>query len=122
MEDRDDITMHLTPDPSAIRVLGRASGHVSTLCGNVAVSWSTNGGAVFALNATVPHNCGRARVVLPVVESLGVAVWLCVNGDRVVEEAVGAEMGAPRLAPDRKSVEVVVSGGRTDLRLESCEV
>lgn len=37
----DEITMHVTPDPYAVRVLGQASGTVATMCGQLAVEWRT---------------------------------------------------------------------------------
>jgi len=37
--DADEITMHITPDPHAVRVLGQASATVATMCGPLAVEW-----------------------------------------------------------------------------------
>ena len=69
----EEITMHVVPDPHAVRVLGRASARVRTMCGDVVVEWHVvsdgGGGKVFAMNATVPHNCGRARLVLHVPDA-----------------------------------------------------
>ena len=133
-----EVTMHVTPDPHAVRVLGQASGTVATMCGMVAVEWRAvpgPGTPHFAMAATVPHNCGRARLVMHVPEALAASDALCVGTDLAgtggyLVGGHGAEPGArgglprnvfdARLAADNKTVDVVVGGGRVDLKLGRC--
>jgi hypothetical protein len=131
VEERAAVTMHVTPDPHAVRVLGQASGVVKTMCGAVAVEWHTNRGQHFAMNASIPHNCGRARLVLHVpVPEEGMGT-LCIGDYRVVAAGTEADERAAsqvlprnvfstRLAEDAKTVDVVVGGGRSELKLERC--
>ena len=78
-EETNEITMHVTPDPHAVRVLGQAAATVATMCGQVAVQWHTVPGKHFAMTATVPHNCGQARLVLHVPEAFAATDALCVG-------------------------------------------
>ncbi len=118
----EEITVHLTPDPHAVRVLGQASGRVMTQCGEVSVAWRARGDS-FAMNATMPHNCGRARLQMHVVGAAA-AAQCCVSGFPVHGGPDDATL--PRhvfrvdLAPDGTTVDVVVGGGRSHLVLAPC--
>jgi hypothetical protein len=53
-------------------MLERASSTAKTTCGQLSVAFDSRGGAAvpgehFAVTATVPHNCGHARLVLHVL-------------------------------------------------------
>ena len=170
--------MHVVPDSHAVRVLGRASARVRTMCGDVVVEWHVvsdgGGGQVFAMNATVPHNCGRARLVLHVPDAdvrkpllsgssgsssdrttVDSTAALCADGHvyrfSVEEDGVKRKGGAgrweeeedeeeeeelrrgmdgtlhvpdlprnvasARIGQGRKTVDVVVGGGRSELKL-----
>ena len=113
-------TMHIVPDAEAVRVLGQAYAKVETMCGDVQVAWKRHVDR-FDMNASVPHNCGRARLVLHVPESLrGNAnnVSLCVGG---------LVVGAPSSTAvhwdgiEKNRVAVTVPGGSVQLSLCRCK-
>lgn len=118
--------MHVTPDPHAVRVLGQASGQVETMCGQVAVEWRAVPGERFEMTAVVPHNCGQARLVLHVPDAFHASEALCVGSYRVGGDEAEARGEMPRnvfraeMAPCNKTVDVVVGGGRLDLKLGRC--
>ena len=125
--DRSQITMHITPDPHAVRVLGRASAWVGTTCGEVSVSWAARD-TRFEMNATVPHNCGHARLQLHIPETKTPAdarSGLCV-GEYHLDQNEAEQNEFPRNvfgvyeAPDGRSVHVLVGGGRSELQLRHC--
>ena len=73
-------TMHVTPDSHAVQLLGQASGKVQTMCGDVEVDWQHAPGKYFAMNAQIPHNCGRAKLVLYVpTPATSEQSTMCVN-------------------------------------------
>ena len=116
--------MHVAPDLHTVRVLGRASGTVKTTCGQVSVA--SRGGARRALRGDLPHNCGHARLALHVPEAFDASDALCVGTYRLGGDATQASSGLPRnvfraqLAPDSKTVDVVMGGGRLELKLGRC--
>jgi hypothetical protein len=131
----DEVTMHVTPDPHAVRVLGRASAAVATMCGQVSVAWRVVPGGSdgrFEMSAVVPHNCGRARLVLHVPDALLDATGapesaLCVGGYRLggggeaaAGNALPRNVFRAQLAPGNKTVDVFVGGGRVELALGRC--
>jgi hypothetical protein len=118
--------MHVTPDAHAVHLLGQASGKIKTMCGEVVVTWQHAPGQHFAMSARIPHNCGHARLVLHFPASVEVSS-LCVGDYRVVDTTTETsplqglppnifhvEMG------EEKTVNVVVGGGQTDLKLQQC--
>ena len=126
--DSTETTIHITPDRHAVRVLGRASARLGTMCGEVSVDWVAVRGSHFAMNATVPHNCGRAHLLLHVPETLVTAGAmlpdLCV-GDYRVSGVDGQAF--PRNVFDIRAgesgdsvVHVLVGGGRSELKLSHC--
>ena len=117
--------MHVTPDPHAVRVLGQASGTVATMCGPVSVEWRAVPGEHFEMSARIPHNCGQARLELHVPDALD-PDSLCVGSHRIGSGEAEAGSELPRnvfrvaLAPSKKTVDVVVGGGRQELKLGRC--
>ena len=126
VEESEAVTMHVAPDPHAVRVLARASGTVKTMCGQVSVEWRAVPGEHFEMTATIPHNCGQARLVLHVPEAFDASDALCVGTYRLGGDATQASSGLPRnvfraqLAPDSKTVDVVMGGGHLELKLGRC--
>jgi hypothetical protein len=120
----EEITMHVTPDPHAVRVLGQASATVATLCGQMTVEWRAVRGTRFEMAATVPHNCGRARLVLHVPDSMvGLSDSLCVGNyhlDNAEVSPLPNNVFAAQLTPGNRTVDVVVGGGRLELSLGRC--
>ena len=123
------VTMHVTPDSHAVHLLGKASGKIKTMCGDVVVAWQHAPGQHFAMSAQIPHNCGRARLVLHVPASIAVSS-LCVGdynvADTTTETSPHQLQGLPtnvfhvEMGADRKTVDVVVGGGPTELKLQAC--
>jgi hypothetical protein len=79
------------------------------------------------MRATIPHNCGRARLLLHTPEALGASDALCVASDSwsthvAVDEAADlpANVFGLQVAADRKTVSVVVGSGLSQLRLARC--
>ena len=121
--DEGMITMHITPDPHAVRVLGQATGTVKTMCGQVSIEWHAPQGLHFKMHATIPHNCGRARIVLHVPEPFNPSDALCLNGYGIEGSTMlllPQNIFSAEVASDRKTVDVVVGGGHSTLRLASC--
>jgi len=136
------VTMHVTPDPNAVRVLGQATGTVNTMCGQVSVEWHMHKTVPgqdqhFEMIANIPHNCGQARLALhvPVFDTATSATLsdggLCIGEYRVVAPAIEEEEGGAQgplplnvarveLALDGKTVDVFVGGGRAQLKLGRC--
>ena len=48
------VTMHVTPDKHAVRVLGQASGTVKTMCGQLAAAWHAEVNHHFNMTASIP--------------------------------------------------------------------
>ena len=122
------VTMHVTPDPHAVRALGQASGKVMTMCGDLEVAWQHEPGQHFAMSAQIPHNCGHARLVLHVPSPVALSS-LCVGDYRVdvaantstqQQQVLPANVFRVELGADRETVDVVVGGGQTKLKLQQC--
>ena len=112
--------MHLTPDSNAVRKLRAAMGRVETMCGSVKLAWRMYNER-FEMNATVPHNCGKARLLLYVPElffSQKDATQLCVGNVPVGLRGEGSNVQWGDT--ERKTVDVFVGGGRSQLALWRC--
>jgi hypothetical protein len=78
------------------------------------------------VTAAVPHSCGHARLALHVPEAFDASGALCVGTYRVGGDETQARSTLPRnifrsqMAPDNKAVDVVVGGGRLELKLGRC--
>lgn len=124
--DENEVTMHVVPDAHAVRALGQVSGTVKTMCGQLAVEWRVVPGEHFEMTATIPHNCGHARLVLHVPEAFDASDALCVGSHRVGDSETVARSELPRnvfraqMAPDKKTANIVVGGGRVQLKLGRC--
>jgi hypothetical protein len=140
-EEEEGVTMHLSPQPHAVQVLRHASARVRTQCGEVAVDWrleeekNDEASSSFTMRATVPHNCGSARLVLHTPAafldgSSKIVETLCVHAgaEKVMvataETKAAAELPnnirSVRVAEDRTTVDVIVGGGLIDLALREC--
>lgn len=125
----DEITVHVTPDPHAVRVLGQAAGTVNTMCGPLSVEWQSIDQQYFSMAARIPHNCGRARLELHVPDGISAADRLCLDGRHPIAapdadansyDQLPRNVFDVRAAATRKTVDVIVGGGRTKLKLGRC--
>ena len=114
------VTMHVTPDVHAVQILKAAHGRIETRCGPVKVAWKMEE-KIFHMNATIPHNCGRARLVLHVSDKLHhqhvLSFPLCVaemslgtNGTEISAQWNGR----------RTAIDVFVTGGTWAFALGPC--
>jgi len=75
--------------------------------------------------STIPHNCGRARLQLHLPDGVDGSDALCVGsyrvgGDTVAETVLPRNVFHARMAPGNQTVDVVVGGGRSELKLGRC--
>lgn len=76
------------------------------------------------MTSTIPHNCGRARLQLHLPDGVDASDALCVGSYRIGVAEVSNELPRnvfrARLVPGNKTVDVVVGGGHSELKLGRC--
>ena len=86
---------------------------VGNLCGKVKVAWEMYNER-FEMNASVPHNCGRARLRLYVPRALQE------SGSTSSPSLCVGQIPIKWSDEEKKSVDVFVSGGRFLRTLQRC--
>ena len=108
-----NVTMHIMPDYNAVLKLGCSIRMGGNCVGKVKVGWEMYDER-FEMNASVPHNCGRARLRLYVPRALQE------SGSTSSPSLCVGQIPIQWSDEEKKSVDVFVSGGRFLRTLQRC--